>query len=133
MAKQKTTEQEEPLEKKLWKTADKLRKNMDAAEYKHVVLGPSKMNLAIQGIDSSNVKWNNEGSFVYDAHRDLKAGYIIANPPFNDSDWSGERLRDDGRWQYYTTLFYKIKTNTQQIRTLTGVRDMLLLEGRMGR
>ncbi len=39
MAKQKNTEQDEPLEKKLWKTADKLRKNMDAAEYKHVVLG----------------------------------------------------------------------------------------------
>ncbi|GAC1597542.1 MAG: hypothetical protein NVS3B19_19800 [Ginsengibacter sp.] len=39
MAKTKKVEQEEPLEKKLWKTADKLRKNMDAAEYKHVVLG----------------------------------------------------------------------------------------------
>jgi len=39
MAKAKKVEQEEPLEKKLWKTADKLRKNMDAAEYKHVVLG----------------------------------------------------------------------------------------------
>src|SRR6187399_1675344 len=39
MAKAKKEIQEEPLEKKLWKTADKLRKNMDAAEYKHVVLG----------------------------------------------------------------------------------------------
>ena len=39
MAKTTKTEQEEPLEKKLWKAADKLRKNMDAAEYKHVVLG----------------------------------------------------------------------------------------------
>ncbi|MFN8291954.1 MAG: type I restriction-modification system subunit M N-terminal domain-containing protein, partial [Chitinophagaceae bacterium] len=39
MAKAKKIEQDEPLEKKLWKTADKLRKNMDAAEYKHVVLG----------------------------------------------------------------------------------------------
>ena len=39
MAKTKKVEQEEPLEKKLWKAADKLRKNMDAAEYKHVVLG----------------------------------------------------------------------------------------------
>ena len=52
-----------------------------------------KMNLAIRGIDSSNVKWNNEGSFLNDAHKDLKADYIIANPPFNDSDWSGELLR----------------------------------------
>ena len=58
------------------------------------------MNLALRGIDSSNVKWNNEGSFLNDAHTDLKAEYVIANPPFNDSDWSGELLRTDGRWQY---------------------------------
>lgn len=61
-----------------------------------------KMNLAIRGIDSSNVKWNNEGSFLNDAHKDLKADYIIANPPFNDSDWSGELLQNDARWQYGT-------------------------------
>ncbi len=60
----------------------------------------AKMNLAIRGIDSSNVKWNNEGSFLNDAHRDLKADYIIANPPFNDSDWSGELLQKDARWTY---------------------------------
>jgi type I restriction enzyme M protein len=58
-----------------------------------------KMNLAIRGIDSSNVKWNNEGSFLNDLHKDLKADYVIANPPFNDSDWSGELLRDDARWK----------------------------------
>jgi type I restriction enzyme M protein len=50
------------------------------------------MNLAIRGIDSSQVKWNNEGSFLNDAHKDLKADYIIANPPFNVSDWSGDLL-----------------------------------------
>lgn len=61
-----------------------------------------KMNLAIRGIDSSNVKWNSEGSFLNDAHRDLKADFIIANPPFNDSDWSGELLQKDARWQYGT-------------------------------
>lgn len=60
----------------------------------------AKMNLAIRNIDSSQVKWNNEGSFLNDAHKDLKADYILANPPFNDSDWSGELLRKDGRWQY---------------------------------
>lgn len=59
-----------------------------------------KMNLAIRGIDSSQVKWNTEGSFLKDAHADLKADYIIANPPFNVSDWSGELLRNDGRWKY---------------------------------
>jgi type I restriction enzyme M protein len=191
MAKAKAAK-EEPLEKQLWKAADKLRKNIDAAEYKHVVLGLmflkyisdissansrwpkasraassiphtprsivellvamlepykgrvfdpccgsggmfvqsemfveehqgrvndisiygqesnqttwrlAKMNLAIRGIDSSQVRWNNEGSFLNDAHKDLKADYVIANPPFNDSDWSGELLRSDGRWQYGT-------------------------------
>jgi type I restriction enzyme M protein len=60
----------------------------------------AKMNLAIRGIEASQVKWNNEGSFLNDAHKDLKADYIIANPPFNVSDWSGELLRTDGRWQY---------------------------------
>jgi type I restriction enzyme M protein len=59
-----------------------------------------KMNLAIRGIDSSMVKWNNEGSFLNDAHKDLKADFIIANPPFNVSDWSGELLRNDGRWKF---------------------------------
>jgi type I restriction enzyme M protein len=58
------------------------------------------MNLAIRGIDSEHVKWNSEGSFLKDAHPDLKADYIIANPPFNISDWSGELLRNDGRWKY---------------------------------
>lgn len=62
----------------------------------------AKMNLAIRGIDASKVLWNNEGSFLNDAHKDLKADYIIANPPFNVSDWSGELLRNDGRWQYGT-------------------------------
>ncbi|HUU41683.1 MAG TPA: class I SAM-dependent DNA methyltransferase [Desulfatiglandales bacterium] len=60
----------------------------------------AKMNLAIRGIDSSQVKWNNEGSFLNDVHKDLKADFVIANPPFNDSDWSGDLLRKDGRWKY---------------------------------
>jgi len=60
----------------------------------------ARMNLAIRGIDGSQVKWNSEGSFLRDAHPDLKADYILANPPFNDSDWSGELLRKDGRWKY---------------------------------
>ena len=62
-----------------------------------------KMNLAIRGLDASQVRWNSEGSFLNDAHKDLKADYIIANPPFNDSDWSGDQLRGDGRWLYGRT------------------------------
>jgi len=60
-----------------------------------------KMNLAIRGIDA-NIAWNNEGSFLSDAHKDLKADFVIANPPFNDSDWKGEMLREDIRWKYGT-------------------------------
>lgn len=59
----------------------------------------ARLNLAIRGIDASNVKWNAEGSFLNNAHPDLKADYIIANPPFNISDWSGELLREDARWK----------------------------------
>jgi type I restriction enzyme M protein len=61
-----------------------------------------KMNLAIRGIDSSQIRWNSEGSFLNDSHKDLKADFVIANPPFNDSDWSGDLLRTDGRWKYGT-------------------------------
>jgi type I restriction enzyme M protein len=61
-----------------------------------------RMNLAIRGIDGSQVKWNTEGSFLNDAHKDLKADYILANPPFNDSDWSGQLLQNDPRWHYGT-------------------------------
>jgi type I restriction enzyme M protein len=57
------------------------------------------MNLAIRGIDA-NIAWNNEGSFLNDAHKDLKSDFVLANPPFNDSDWSGETLREDSRWKY---------------------------------
>ena len=61
-----------------------------------------KMNLAIRGIESDLVKWNNPGSFLNDEHKDLKADFILANPPFNDSDWSGELLREDVRWKFGT-------------------------------
>ncbi|MCD4812910.1 type I restriction-modification system subunit M [bacterium] len=69
-------------------------------ESNHTTWRLAKMNLAIRGIDSSQVKWNNEGSFLNDSHKDLKADYVIANPPFNDSDWSGDLLRKDGRWKH---------------------------------
>jgi len=57
----------------------------------------AKMNLAIRGIDG-NIKHGD--TFHADQHPDLKADYIIANPPFNVSDWGGDRLRDDKRWVY---------------------------------
>ncbi|MBU2905120.1 type I restriction-modification system subunit M [Arenibacter algicola] len=60
----------------------------------------SKMNLAIRNINSQFVSWNTEGSFLKDAHPDLKADYILANPPFNQKDWGIEILQDDARWKY---------------------------------
>ncbi len=60
-----------------------------------------KMNLAIRGIDG-NIGGKNADTFRSDLHKDLKADYILANPPFNMSDWGGEGLREDGRWFYGT-------------------------------
>jgi len=57
----------------------------------------AKMNLAIRGIDA---KIELGDTFLADKHKDLKADFILANPPFNVSDWSGEHLRDDHRWKY---------------------------------
>ena len=171
------------FEATMWAAADKLRNNMDAAEYKHVVLGRvyeyflsqfasaeckkggqfytprsvvrvlvemlapykgsvfdpccgsggmfvqsekfveahggrigdlsiygqesntttwrlAKMNLAIRGIEANFGEPDSAGSFRRDQFPDLKADFVLANPPFNDSDWSQEQLRDDVRWKY---------------------------------
>jgi type I restriction enzyme M protein len=56
-----------------------------------------KMNLAIRGI-YADIQWGD--SFHNDVHKDLKADFVLANPPFNDSDWKGEFLRDDARWKF---------------------------------
>ena len=57
----------------------------------------AKMNLALRGIEGNIAHGD---SFHDDRHPDLRADYILANPPFNVSDWGGERLRDDKRWEY---------------------------------
>ena len=57
------------------------------------------MNLAIRGIEA-NLGSQPADSFLRDLHPDLKADYILANPPFNISDWSGSLLADDVRWRY---------------------------------
>jgi len=59
----------------------------------------AKMNLAIRGIDA-DLGPENADSYHRDLHLDLKADFVIANPPFNDSDWGGDRLREDVRWKY---------------------------------
>lgn len=58
-----------------------------------------KMNLAIRGIEANlGQQWGD--TFHEDRHASLKADFILANPPFNDSDWGGDRLSNDVRWKY---------------------------------
>jgi len=83
-------------EAQLWQMADALRGSMDAAEYKHVCLG-----LLIDLI--SNIDFRSDQPSprpVGHPGGKAKADFILANPPFNISDWGGERLRDDKRWHY---------------------------------
>ena len=59
------------------------------------------MNLAIRGLEA-NLGPHHADTFHNDLHKTLKADYILANPPFNISDWGGNRLTDDVRWKYGT-------------------------------
>ncbi len=70
-------------------------------ESNHTTWRLAKMNLAIRGIDS-NLGKEHADSFHRDLHPNLKADYVLANPPFNDSDWRGDLLKDDKRWKYGT-------------------------------
>ena len=70
-------------------------------EYTNTTYKLAKMNLAIRGI-SANLGDRNGDTFSDDQHKDLKADFIMANPPFNQKDWRGEKeLLDDPRWQGY--------------------------------
>ncbi|MFM2151924.1 MAG: hypothetical protein RL199_359 [Pseudomonadota bacterium] len=66
-------------------------------ESNHTTWRLAKLNLAIRGIDANIVHGD---TFHADGHKDLKADYILANPPFNDSDWGQPRLKEDVRWKY---------------------------------
>ena len=66
-------------------------------ESNYTTLQLARMNLAIRGIEGQ-IAWGD--SFHNDLHPDLRADYILANPPFNVSDWGGDRLRDDNRWEH---------------------------------
>ncbi|MEW6061225.1 MAG: class I SAM-dependent DNA methyltransferase [Bacteroidota bacterium] len=68
-------------------------------ESNHTTWRLAKMNLAIRGIDA-NLGKEHADTFHRDLHPDLKADYILANPPFNDSDWRGDLLKDDKRWKF---------------------------------
>ncbi len=62
----------------------------------------AKMNLAVRGIDA-DIQWNNEGTFIRDAFPTMKFDFIMANPPFNVSDWWRKSLAEDARWQHFGT------------------------------
>jgi type I restriction enzyme M protein len=68
-------------------------------ESNHTTWRLCKMNLALRGIEG-NIGPHHADSFHNDLHKDLKADFILANPPFNDSDWGGDRLREDVRWKF---------------------------------
>ena len=59
----------------------------------------AKMNMAIRGIDA-NIQWGD--TFLNDKHKDLKADYVLANPPFNDEDWGFSKVKENVRWAFGT-------------------------------
>ena len=103
-------------------------------ERNHTTWRLARMNLAVRGIDA-DVRWNNEGSFHNDELPDLKADFILANPPFNDSDWGGERLRDDARWIFgappVSNANYAWLQHIQYHLAPNGVAGVVLANGSM--
>jgi type I restriction-modification system DNA methylase subunit len=91
-------------EAELWQMADALRGSMDAAEYKHVVLGLVFLKYISDAFEEQHAKLladRKSGADPEDPDEyRAEADFILANPPFNVSDWGGERLRDDRRWRY---------------------------------
>lgn len=94
----------------------------------------AKMNLAVRGIDA-DIRWNNEGSFHKDELKDLRFDFILANPPFNVSDWGGERLREDVRWKYGAppvgNANYAWLQHILHHLSLTGTAGVVLANGSM--
>lgn len=70
-------------------------------EYTDTTWKLAKMNLALRGIEA-DLGTHSADSFTEDLHPDLRADFVIANPPFNVSDWWDAKLADDPRWQYGT-------------------------------
>lgn len=68
-------------------------------ERNHTTYGLARMNLAIRGI-FADLRWNAEGTLRRDAFADEKFDFVLANPPFNDSDWDGNLLQEDARWRF---------------------------------
>ncbi len=89
-----------------------------------------KMNLAIRSIDG-NIGTHNADTFHSDLHKDLKADSILANPPFNISDWGGERLREDARWRYGAPPVGNANFGWVQHMAPSGIAGFVLANGSM--
>jgi type I restriction enzyme M protein len=63
-----------------------------------------RMNLALRGVDNSNIHWTSDGSLLKDACSGLKADFVLANPPFNDTNWGWEKFKEDPQRQYGSSL-----------------------------
>jgi hypothetical protein len=101
------------FEAQLWGVADKRHGYMEAA-WKLV-----RMNPAIPAFDA-NLGPRNADSFLTDLHPDLKADFILANPPFNMSDWGGENLRKDMRWKFWMPPANNDTTSGFNISSITS-------------
>ncbi|KKH48013.1 class I SAM-dependent DNA methyltransferase [Methanosarcina sp. 1.H.A.2.2] len=93
-----------------------------------------KMNLAIRGIDNDGIKWGD--TFHNDLHKDLKADFILSNPPFNDSDWKGELLAEDARWKFGlpprgNANFAWVQHYIHHLSSPTGIAGFVLANGSM--
>ena len=103
MVKNNNYNREEPLEKQLWKAADKLRKNIDAAEYKHIILGLIFLK------------------YISDAF-----GRLYQKLQQGEGDYAGAEPEDRYEYKAINPIFSKIKTNHQQISPLEKLQDTLL-------
>ncbi len=103
-------------------------------ESNHTTWKLAKMNLAIRGIEA-NLGPHHADTFHNDLHKDLKADFILANPPFNMIDWGGERLDKDVRWKYGRPAvgnanFAWVQHMTHHLAP-TGVAGFVLANGSM--
>ena len=85
------------------------------------------LNLALRGFDNACIHWNREGSLLEDAFPDVKADFILTNPPFNQKNWGGERLKNDPRW-----IFGKPPEGNGNFAWIQHVAFHLLPGGRAG-
>ncbi|MFC0161755.1 DNA methyltransferase [Mameliella alba] len=103
-------------------------------ERNHTTYGLARMNLAIRGINA-RLEWNPEGTLLRDAFADEKFEYVMANPPFNISDWSGDILAEDRRWKFGTppvgNANFAWMQHIHDKLSATGVAGVVMANGSM--